>query len=433
MYAASPATDLRFEKAVGLQLLNMNPPHFHLLVLPLAPLPPIVAVTVWMTASVLALAVSLALVAREVTFDWTPTRLLVVALASLVFSSTQAFFGTGQLSLLLLLAVTLCWRDARRSRWLRAGAWLGVCLAAKPFFLIFLPYLVGTRRFRALGVALAVTACCFAAGLVVFGAPAYAAWYGAMRQSGDWAWTAMNASTFGVFRRAFGSSPYYAPVVLSPRLVALWLVPAGFIGVVTLAVTITDTTTDTTAASTDRAFGLLLVAAQLISPLGWIYYLWLPAGPVAAIARDRGIGPGITAWVRRGLLAVVVTGCIWPMTSVYVFQPHAFATLTVGSVYFWATVCGWAWLAIPLLEWPGARVRPSGAGRSPSSEPDGHREPRRGLALLRGQEQPDRANSLGTPRADGDLRSGRRGPPGISQTAPAFSRHVPARGRPVAR
>jgi hypothetical protein len=66
MYAPSPATPLGAGQIGGAQqLLNLNPPHFHLLVLPLAQLSPNVAVTVWMLASTCALVVSLLVIGDE--------------------------------------------------------------------------------------------------------------------------------------------------------------------------------------------------------------------------------------------------------------------------------------------------------------------------------------------------------------------------------
>jgi hypothetical protein len=109
--------------------------------------------------------------------------------------------------------------------------------------------------------------------------------------------------------------------------------------------------TDTAREATDRAFCLLLVAAHLISPLGWVYYMWLPVGPaVALVVREMpGHQRGLVA---KGLAAVAIAGCCWPITWGYLFQPHAWATVWVGSMYFWSTLAGWGWL---LLD--GAHVR----------------------------------------------------------------------------
>lgn len=343
MYAPSPATDLRFVEAPELQFLNMNPPHFHLLVLPLARLQPEHAVTIWIGVSLLALVAAVLLIAREARVAWTPVRVLAAAAAVLVFAGTQSFFATGQLSLLLLLAVTIAWVAARHGRWTLAAAVLGVSLGIKPFLLVFVPYLLLVRRFRALAVALATAAASVALGLLVFGVDAYRSWYRALGQSGDWAWTVMNASIFGFLRRAFDAQPIVTPVVVAPALVRfLWIVAAAVVGLITVAVVIRDRT----ASAVDRAFGLLLVAAQLISPLGWIYYLWLPAGPVAALAlRPRPERPPLRG-ARRALAFGAAVGFAWPMPFLMAFQPHAWATLCVASMYFWATLALWLWLLI---------------------------------------------------------------------------------------
>jgi alpha-1,2-mannosyltransferase len=319
----------------------MNPPHFHLLVLPLARLSPGLAVTIWIGLSLFALVVSLLVIGREMKIQWTPVRVLAAAAGTLAFAGTQSFFVTGQLSLLLLLALTICWVAARHDRWPLAGALLGACLSIKPFLLIFLPYLLGTRRFRALTVTLVTAAGAFLVGLLVFGPAAYASWYRALAASGDWAWTVMNASAFGFFRRAFDAQPIATPLVIAPRLVRGWIAAAALVGIVTFIAAIRDRATG----AIDRAFGLLLVAAQLISPLGWIYYLWLPAGPVAAAA--FGSRPdGSRRRAARGLAIAAAIGFAWPMPLLMAFQPHAWATLLVASIYFWATLALWMWLLL---------------------------------------------------------------------------------------
>jgi hypothetical protein len=359
MYAPNPATNLRFVEAPELQFLNMNPPHFHLMVLPLARLNPDVAVTIWLGVSLTALVVSILVIGREVNAVWTSTGALAVTAGTLAFAGTQSFFATGNLSLLLLLALTMCWASARHGRWTMASVWLGACLSVKPFLLIFAPYLLLTRRVRPLIVTLATAALCFAAGSLIFGAAAYRSWYGALAQSGDWAWNVMNVSFFGIFRRAFASQPIGTPLFVAPALVKGWLAAAAIVGAVTLGACLTSTRPSTSsgrAEDVDRAFALLLVAAQLMSPLGWIYYLWLPAGPIAAVAlkqRKREVAQAfrpadaaLKRWATfRHLLALIATiGFVWPMPFLLAFRTHAWATLTIASVYFWATLALWLWL-----------------------------------------------------------------------------------------
>src|SRR5947209_3735552 len=86
MYAPSPATNLRFENAPDIQYLNLNPPHFHLLVLPFARLPPDAAGTLWIAVSIFALLISLMLIRREIGGTWTPVGALVAIFVILAFA-----------------------------------------------------------------------------------------------------------------------------------------------------------------------------------------------------------------------------------------------------------------------------------------------------------------------------------------------------------
>jgi len=353
MYAPSPATQLGAGLLPGAQqLLNLNPPHFHLLVIPLAGFQPSLAVLLWMFASTMTLVVSVLIAAAELDVVATGKRVLIIVLFVLTFSGSQAQFITGQLTFLLLLPVVLCWRAARRGRWEQAGAWLGVCLSVKLFFLIFLPYLIGQRRWRAAAFMIGTSAACFAIGLLLFGSESYGSWIGALRQSGDWAWLGMNASTLGFFQRVFATTPSFAPIINAPVAVRAWVVVAGMIGVTTLAVVIMDVTSR----SIDRAFALLLTAAQLVSPVGWVYYLWLAAVPVAAIAWPFDLPPLLPrSTVARCLLAIPLAGFVMPITSPYYFEPSRMATLTLGSEFFWATLTLWGCVMISFARDRGGR------------------------------------------------------------------------------
>jgi hypothetical protein len=103
---------------------------------------------------------------------------------------------------------------------------------------------------------------------------------------------------------------------------------------------------DKSSAATDRAFAVLLIAAQLISPVGWVYYLWLAVVPVTAVAlgQDRVRFP--RSAIGRSLLVVPLAGFFLPITAPYYFEPSVLATVTLGSVYFWATITLWGCLTI---------------------------------------------------------------------------------------
>jgi len=46
------------------------------------------------------------------------------------------------------------------------------------------------------------------------------------------------------------------------------------------------------------------------------------------------------------LAAIAVVGFFTPITAPYALQPRAWATPTLGSVYFWATLALWAFLFV---------------------------------------------------------------------------------------
>ncbi len=341
-----------------IQFLNLNPPHFHVLLLPLAPLSGRWALAVWGVLSLACLALSLRLIARESGIALTPWRRRLAALALLSFAGMGAVAVTGQVSFVLLLPVTLAWARARRGRWGEAGVYLGLAMSVKPFLAIFLPYLILRRRFVTLGTALGAAGGAFLIGLGAFGWDAHRSWLAGL-SAVSWEWVAMNASVLGFLRRVLAPSMYYEPLLDVPGLIVpLWLLLSATIGVVSLAVAAGDRG----ARAVDRGFALLLLAALLISPLGWTYYWWLALGPMVAVVAswalreaqpERAYLPNTRRW-RRALLLVAVPGLIWPLPATIAFQPSAWATVLPGSAYFWATLALWGAL---ISDWHAAGGR----------------------------------------------------------------------------
>ena len=348
----SPVRGMTGEVLHYIQFLNLNPPHFHLVLLPLAPLTARAALVVWGVASLACLMLSLRLILRETDFVLTPGRGRLVALALLSCAAMGAMAVTGQVAFLLLLPVTLAWIHARRGRWALAGVYLGLAMSVKPFLAIFLPYLVLRRRFAALGTAVGAGAAAFLVGLGVFGWDAHRAWMAGL-SAVSWEWVAMNASALGFLKRVLAPSLYFEPLLDAPGLIGpLWVLLAAAIGVMTLVVAAADTEKG----AVDRGFGLLHLASLLVSPLGWTYYWWLALGPMVAVGaswrgrsahEERPPDSKARAW-RRALLLAAVPGLFWPLPLTVVFQPSAWATALPGSAYFWATLALWAAL---LADW----------------------------------------------------------------------------------
>jgi hypothetical protein len=344
-------------RTLRLTLVNLNPPHFHLLLLPLALFPAGVALSLWAVASLMCLGGSLYVIVRELDLELSWSTCYRAAIWLLAFAGMGAVLGTGEMSFLLSLPVTLAWAAARRGRWSQAGIYLGLAMSLKLFLLIFIPYLM----LRRLGAALAsgaAAAACFVAGVLVFGPASYWSWLHQM-SAVSWAWRSPNASVLGILTRSLSENPHYTPLAVAPELVlALWLPAVAIVGVLTLVAV----TFDRTESAVDRAFALLLSAALLISPLGWVYYLWLGLGPIVALAlhwrNDAGRAPqGAAAsaarW-RRRFLTLAVPGLVWPHFATFAFQPHAWATLLLASAYFWSTAALWC---ATMFDWWAVNLR----------------------------------------------------------------------------
>ena len=77
----------------------------------------------------------------------------------------------------------------------------------------------------------------------------------------------------------------------------------------------------------DRAWALMLVSSLLLSPLGWMYYLPLAAGPLLAVARRSSM------WTR----GIIVAGCACLLVPpFFILALGAWGTLILGSIYTWA-------------------------------------------------------------------------------------------------
>jgi hypothetical protein len=356
MYALPPEIGTAAGRTVRIFPVNLNPPHFQLLLVPLARMNIVTALAVWTLAGLLSLACCLWLIVRELHIRLTAVLCWRTVVWLLAFIGMGEVLGKGQVSFLLLLPFTLAWIAARRGRWVRAGAYLGVLMTTKLFLLVFLPYLLLRRRIKAVSAACSTALACVAVGASVFGLESYRAW---LQQFGsvNWAWQTADASILGLLSRSLENNPFFTPLVAAPSLIWLVWVPA----VVTIAsVTFLGVARDRGRAQVDRAFAILVVAALLISPLGWIYYLWFALGPVVALGLEwqEERSPGqprsrerAACW-RGGLLAAAAPALVWPHFGTFFFQPHPWATVLFGSAYFWGAAALWGALVTDCLTAP---------------------------------------------------------------------------------
>lgn len=312
--------------SVTVEFLNMNPPHFHLLLLPFTLLPLAIANALWMTLNVLAGLAAALMVVRTLRLPFKPLHVLPVACVFLIFAATGAIAATGQFTGLLMLPMTTAWREARAGRWTQSGIWLGVLVGVKPFLGLFLPALLVMGRWRA-AVAMCVSAAaCFAVGIVTFGVGPHIEWIGALRDV-SWLWSRMNGSLMALLARSLAPSPDFTPIAALSSLVApLWIVGSAFIVAMTMAIA---------RRSVDHAFGGVVLGSLLVSPLGWVYYLWLALPGCLALWQER-----LPTVVAVGLIPLSV-----PLVLLLWGQPNPLATITIASAYSWGTIALWCGVA----------------------------------------------------------------------------------------
>jgi hypothetical protein len=280
------------------------PPVAAALFMPLSGLDLERAKVAWFSVSCFALLSSLWLCARLIGRGRTG-RAGLLGLTVLVEAK---FYGheltLGQVNALLLLLLVLMLQALLDDRPVRAGILLGLITAIKPYGLLFVPYLLLKRRFRATGAAAGSMAL-----LAVAPALRYGWWENwvlldswrvslgrstpALLTSND------NVSLAGYWAKHLGAE--------SP-----WLAPA--IGLTALFVLLTFAAATWRPEAERRALlidlSVLMIAMPLLSPLGWDYlFLWSTPGVMALIA----------AWPRVAVPGriVMVTGLVLVGLTVY--------------------------------------------------------------------------------------------------------------------
>jgi len=350
MYGSNPATFIQINDDYGQEFWNLNPPHFHILLFPLAFLPELAALSLWSLANLLALLVVLRLIHNELNLLFSLNQQRLLTLGFLAFAGTGAHFVTGQLSFLLALPVTLAWISARKNQWNKTGMYLGIACSMKLFFLIFLPYLFLQRQFKAMFGIIGVLFGCFGIGLAVFGIEPHLAWLNRL-SAVDWHWAGMNASLWGTLSRTFTENPTYQSVLQTEfNIYPLW----GILSICMAIVVYYISFSDTSHRSTDRAFAILIVSAIIISPLGWTYYLFLLLGPLTALIwqyyqRFQLNTPQQISgrqYLQTFLLLGSIPGFLMPLVFISQLDSSPLGSLTIGSAYFWSTLMLWGFLVI---------------------------------------------------------------------------------------
>ena len=350
----------------AIAFVNLNPPHFELLLLPLAPLPLASAYAVWALLNVAGFAVAAGIVVRRLQLRLSGGPLLLAIGATLAATPVTGWAASAQVTGLVAALFAWIWLALEDRRWSRAAVGIGIAWSLKLLFAPAVIWLLWRRQYRAAAIAVVTGLSCFAVGLAVFGWPEHLAWLHAL-SSVTWGWYSVNS--------ALAAIPARIVYMRSGALVNPPGLPAATI--LGLAIAAPVALVGTWRAATDpdasRGWLLLLLTCLLCFPASWIEY-WVVLGP-----------PAIACWqartVRRPTLCAapawwVQASWIYPYTSML-------EAVTLGSVYTWCLLVWWigvAWRSAPVV----APARPI----APLMLPDKHLAARIVEVLPRGLATP---------------------------------------------
>jgi glycosyl transferase family 87 len=266
-------------------------------------------------------------------------------LASLLFALEGGWTNLwlGQQGLVLMLVTTLAWLADRGGRNLTAGLWTGVAIYAKPFLGGILIYWAWRRQWRSLAGAAITGGTLVLAGALFVGPSSYRLWWHSLAV-GPAPYGPLNASLLGLWSRLFIGSEFAPPLLQQPPAVLLtvWAVSI-LIVIIAIYVRLRGDR------RTDLAWALIVLGSVLVSPLGWIYYVPLAAGPLVACL--SGVVPWICLWASAYLLLLFRSNIL---ANLHMTAGWA---VSVGSIYIWALLLLFAsaWYSRPA--WPPAMQR----------------------------------------------------------------------------
>jgi alpha-1,2-mannosyltransferase len=215
---------------------------------------------------------------------------LLTSAAALMLEPVQRTLYLGQVELVLMAIVTWDLCQPERRWW--QGAGVGIAAGIKMVPLIFIPYLLLTRRFRQAAVATAVFAATVVTGFVLLPRDSAQWWWHGRFARGSYspnvAYTG-NQSLLAIMARAGGSH-------------SAWLAAAALTGVLGLLA----------AAALDRAghrplgFAMTALTGLLVSPISWDHH-WVWIALAAPVLACYGLAArGAARWACWGAAALVL-------------------------------------------------------------------------------------------------------------------------------
>ncbi len=279
----------------GVEIVNLNPPVWTVLISPLGLLEPITAYRVFVLISVVIVVAYLAWTVEELRLrpGWT-----AVGVAMLLLSSPLlATLALGQVYPVLALGLVASWIADRRERQEVSGAALGLVVALKPSLLPVLLWPLVRRRWRAFVAAVVCGTVATLVGVVVLGPGATFDYARVLRDAAVSAYWD-NASLPAAAARLFTENSYAQNIAVLP-----WTIPVGY----ALGIAAIFLTAMRVRHGPEVGLWALVAASLLASPIAWHNYLVL-------------LGPGVLLLLARGmaapaflLLALQAIPAQWPL------------------------------------------------------------------------------------------------------------------------
>lgn len=324
--------------------VNVHPPTSVLLALPVQGLDFATAFKCWGIASLMALAVAMAMIVWQLRIRFAIWNLLPIVSLGFICDPLFQQVVQGQLNLFLLLTIVGVWVADRNDRPVTAGGLLAVAAAVKLFPGFLGLYFLLQRKWRALAASAVAFVAITLATAAITGIETYTTYVeDILPRAADWKSTWNNASLAGFWHKLFDpgsrADRFVAPLEL-PRvaLIGTMLSCAAVVGWWGVA-----TWRANSRRQRDHAFGLGIVAMLLVSPVTWEHYFLLLLLPLALVWVDLPPGRAVR-WLLAGIVGVLFLPIIMLCN---VFLPGGFfdgqasltATLTLLSMQLYA-LCG---------------------------------------------------------------------------------------------
>jgi alpha-1,2-mannosyltransferase len=324
----------------GVELVNLNPPVWTVLISPLGLLEPLTAYRVFVLISLVVVVGYLAWTVEELRLrpGWTAVGVVMLLLSSPLLAT----LALGQVYPVLALGLVASWMADRRERQELSGAALGLVVALKPSLLPVLLWPLVRRRWRSLVAALVSGAVVTLVGTVVLGPGATFDYIGVLRDRSVSAYWD-NASLPAAAARLFTENSYAGNFATLP-----WMVPVGYaLGIAAILLTAMRVRH-----GPEVGLWVLVAASLLASPIAWHNYLVL-------------LGPGVLLLLARGmaapaflLLALESIPAQWPL--LWNERGTVVASLAL-TLYLYILIAHWLAFLAATKERPPVRER-TGSG-----------------------------------------------------------------------